>query len=65
MGKGESQANNSLQPTRTRRAKVDSGLADVPATHSRGSLADEGTVWLTRVQALRRENRGGALAPGG
>jgi len=57
--------NNSLQPTRARRAKLEAGLADVAATHSRGGLADVAPMSLTRVQALPRENRGSAFSPGG
>ena len=35
-------ANNSLEPTRKRRAKMEEGLADVATTRSRGAIADEG-----------------------
>ena len=34
--------NNSLEPTRERRAKMDAGLADVARTRIRGAIADEG-----------------------
>jgi len=34
--------NNSLEPTRKRRAKMEAGLADVATTRSRGAVADEG-----------------------
>jgi len=36
--------NNSLEPTRERRAKVEAGLADVATTLSRGGIADEGAI---------------------
>ena len=36
--------NNSLEPTRDRRAKMEAGLADVAATHYRGGFADEGPI---------------------
>ena len=35
--------NNSLEPTRNRRAKVEAGLADVARTRTRETTADEGT----------------------
>ena len=38
---GKSQANNSLEPTRNRGAKMEAGLADVATTRSRVSIAGE------------------------
>ena len=35
--------NNSLEPTRERRAKMEAGLANGATTRTRGGLADEGT----------------------
>ena len=33
--------NNSLEPTRDRRAKMEAGLADVAMTRNRGAIAGE------------------------
>ena len=33
--------NNSLEPTRKRRAKLEAGLADVATTRTRGAIAAE------------------------
>jgi len=37
--------NNSLEPTRDRRAKMEAGLTDVATTRSRRAAADEGAIY--------------------
>jgi len=41
----EMPSNNSLEPTRDRRANVGAGLADVATTRSRRAAADEGAIY--------------------
>jgi len=38
-------SNNSLQPTRDRRAEMEAGLADLATTRSQKAAADEGAIY--------------------